>query len=371
MDKKVFTITFHASYNYGSCLQAFALQEYVKNICNGQYEYNIINLRTETQKSMYKNIWEKNDIKSRVKRMVLLSQKKDIIQKSQRFEDFIQKRLSLTKEYSSLEELKRETWPDAYYIAGSDQLWNLVASDFDWANYLEFTDSGKKISYAASFGPNVQSWSNEERERIKKDLEHFNYLSVREEKSFKNVKELAGIEAEMHIDPTMLLTKLQWEEIINEEKLYQGDYIFLYNIRSQEYIKLAKKISDEMKLPVVISTYCNKLELIYGFKKRYQCGPVEFLNLIKNAKLVLSSSFHGTVFSILLNKPFFALKGESDFRINTLLKKMNLEDRNIEFDDYKEKCKNAYEIDFSESEEILKKERKKSEEYLKKALDIK
>ena len=134
---------------------------------------------------------------------------------------------------------------------------------------------------------------------------------------------------------------------------------------------MAQKISKELDLPIVISTYCNKLELIYGFKKVYQCGPLEFLNLIKNAKLVLSSSFHGTVFSILLNKPFFALKGKDDFRINTLLKKMDLENRSIDIEDYKEKCKKAFKIDFAESERLLNEERAKSNEYLKKALDIK
>ena len=100
-------------------------------------------------------------------------------------------------------------------------------------------------------------------------------------------------------------------------------------------------------------------------------GPLEFLNLINNAKLVLSSSFHGTVFSILLNKPFFAINGKDDYRISTLLKKMDLNERTIEMDNIIEKCNEFEKINFNMSYKLLEQERKKSENYLKNALDIK
>lgn len=231
---------------------------------------------------------------------------------------------------------------------------------------------GKKISYAASFGPKAQVWSEDEKKRVKDDLLKFDCLSVREQGSYNNVKELTGIKPNINVDPTMLLNSDEWNKIIPTEKIYnKGEYIFLYNLKNKKYIELAYRISKELKLPIVISRYTNKLELIYGFEKRFECGPIEFLNLIKNAKLVLSSSFHGTIFSIILNKPFFALNGNEDFRINTLLRTMNLQNRSIELENYKEKCKEAYNIDFKQSDKIIKEEQKKSEVYLKNALDIK
>lgn len=368
--KKIATITFHASYNYGSNLQAYALQEVVKRLCENNCEYNIINLRTNLQKDMYKNCFEKSDIKNKLKQILFLSKKKELILKNKYFEEFITSKLNLTKEYNSLKELEDEKFDYDYYIAGSDQLWNLGAKDFDWANYLEFVNKGKKISYAASFGPKSQTWNEEEKNRVKNDLLKFDSISVREIGSFNNVKELTGIEAEINVDPTMLLSKEDWEKLIPKEAMYKGEYIFLYNLKGDEYLKLAKYISKKLNLPIVVSKYGGKSEIIYGFKKRYDVGPIEFLNLIKNASLVLSSSFHGTIFSILLNRPFFALNGNKDFRISTLLEKMGLEERGINMDDYELKCAKAFDINFKESIKLLNDERKKSEIYLKNALDI-
>lgn len=369
--KKIATITFHACYNYGSCLQAYALQEYVKQICNNDCQYKIINLRTELQKEMYKNCFQKKGLKNYIKRIMFYRYKKDLMKKAEYFENFIKDKLLTTKEYHSLNELEKEDFMYDYYIAGSDQLWNLTAHDFNWANYLEFVKSGKKISYAASFGPKAQTWNEEERDRVKHNLLTFNNISVREEGSFLNVKELTGIEPQINVDPTMLLTKEQWEDLITKEPLYKGKYIFLYNLNSNsEILEIAKKVSKKLKMPIVVSRYLNRKEIMSGFRKKYDAGPLEFLNLIKNSNLVLSSSFHGTVFSILLNKPFFAINGAKDFRISTLLQKMGLEERTIELENYEKKCEEAFNIEFKKSEKLLEEEREKSDIYLKKALDL-
>lgn len=369
--KKVSTITFHASHNYGSCLQAYALQETIKKITNNNVEYEIINLRTPIQKEMYKPFFEKKDFKSIVKSILFFRNKKALYTKKELYEIFINNFLNITKEYTSLEELKKEKWTSDIYIAGSDQLWNKYAIDFDWANYLEFVKKGKKISYAASFGPREQKWTEEEKKRIASNLLSFEELSVREQGSFNNIKQLIDKEPEMHVDPTLLLKKEEWEKILPNKKLYNKEYIFLYNLKDKEYVKLAYKISKELKLPILVSKEGKLEEIFYGFKRKFDVGPLEFLLLIKNAKIVLSSSFHGTIFSIIFHKPFFALKGNNDFRIKTLLEKMNLGKRSIDFDDYKEKCKEAYTLDFKESEKLLEEERKKSKEYLERALDIK
>lgn len=370
--KRIATITFHASYNYGSNLQAYALQEYVKKLCNNKCEYRIINLRTDIQKNIYKNYFERDGLKNKIKRMVYFNEKKTLIKKKEYFEKFINERLNVTKELKSLDEIKDANLKYDYYISGSDQLWNLKAKDFDWANYLEFVNTGKKIAYAASFGPKAQSWNEKDKERVKKDLLQYDVISVREQGSFNNVMELTGIEPEINVDPTMLLSMEEWEKVIPQSPILKKDYILLYNLKGdKEILKIAKKVSKELKLPVVVTRKGPKIEILYGFKKRYDTGPIEFLNLLKNAKLVLSSSFHGTVFSVLFNKPFFAINGAKDFRIHTLLEKMKLENRTVEIDNIKEKCNKAFDISFEESLKLLEEERTKSEKYLKKALDIK
>lgn len=372
MKKRIATITFHASYNYGSNLQAYALQEYIKKISKESVEYKIINLRTNTQKEMYKTFFEKRGIKNRIKSVLFFYKKKSLMDKKKLFEKFLKDKLNTTKEYCSLEELKNEKFEYDYFIAGSDQLWNLQAKDFDWANFLEFVNHGKKISYAASLGPKQQNLNCEDKKRIKEDLLKFDHISVRENGSYNTVKEITGKEVEINIDPTMLLNRDEWEALIPHKAKYdKKDYIFLYNLKGSQNMKLAKKISKELGLPIVISNYRSIKEINMGMTKIYDIGPVEFLNLIKNAKLVLSSSYHGTIFSILLHRPFFALNGNKDFRINTLLEKLNLSHRSIEIENYKKRCEKAFEINFEESEKRLNTERKKSENYLKKALDIK
>ena len=97
---------------------------------------------------------------------------------------------------------------------------------------------------------------------------------------------------------------------------------------------------------------------------------MEFLNLIYHAKLVLTTSFHATIFSIIFNKPFFSINGDKDYRRSTLLQTMKLENRSINQDGIEEKLKNVYQIDFKEANDEIQNEKIKSIKYLKEALDI-
>ena len=372
--KKIYTITFHASHNYGSCLQAYALQEYIKKICNNECEYRIINLRTKKQKEMYKSCYEKKGFNNYIKRIVSLGQKKNILLKEKLFEKFINNKLNITKEFESIKDIINAGIEADYYITGSDQVWNIKGTDFDWSYFLEFISQGKKISYAASMGPSLDKWSDEEKNRVKNDLKSFKNISVRDKNGYEFLKKLTGKTPNINIDPTMLLEKDDWDKIIPKKPIINGDYIFFYNLKDKRYIELAHKISKKLNLPVVISLY-NLKDIVYGskygFKKKIDVGPIEFLNLIENSKLMLSSSFHGTIFPIILNKTFFALNGENDFRISTILNKMGLENRSINFDDFEKKCKTAFSTDYTKAKKLLKVEREKANSYLKDALEIK
>ena len=366
--KRIATITFHSSHNYGSCLQAYALQEFVKKIYAEKCIYNIINLRTYKQKEMYNNY---SSIRRVLKSLLLFPYLKQLSLKQRKFEDFINNKLQITREYYSLDDIKNDKLNYDVFIAGSDQLWNINAYDFDWSYYLEFVKDSKKISYAASFGDKPIKWNEEDKNRIKNDLLSFDSISVREKGSFNNVKELTNIEPNINVDPTMLLSVEEWNNIILNDRIVKDKYIFLYSLKKdKKTIMMAKDIGKKMNLPIVISKSPNQFEL-FGTKKVLDVGPIEFLNLIKNSELVISSSFHGNVFSIIFNKPFFAINGDTDFRISTLLDKMNLSNRAISFDNYKAKINDAYNIDFTEALELLNIERNKSMNYLKKAIDDK
>lgn len=369
--KIVKTITFHSSYNLGSNLQAYALQEFVKKL-DSNIDYKIINYRTKVQKEMYRNPFEFYDIKNNIKKLLLIGYKKQFLTREQLYEEFINKTLNVTNEYNSYTELVDNECEADYFISGSDQLWNLRAKDFDWAYFLEFVKSGKKISYAASFGPKKIDFSELEKARIKKALHDYKSISVREEKSKEVVEVIADLKSEISMDPTILLSKNEWLKVANNNRLIKEDYILLYDLSNkEEVIKIANYVSKKLKLPVVIPNFKNiRIHLTSGYIKKYDCGPREFLNLINNANLVLSSSFHGTIFSVIFRKPFFAINGINDFRINTLLKRMNLEDRSITISDMVEKVLESYKISFENVEKIISEETEKSEKYLKSALDI-
>lgn len=368
--KKIAAITFHSSYNFGSNLQAFALQKAVEKCDKNNIEYEIINFRTQRQKDMY----DYKRTGSKIKKIVnntILKRKNEI--RREKFEEFIKRELNLSKkEYSTCQELKNEKFTYQYYISGSDQIWNYAIKDFDYAYMLDFVNEGKKISYAASLGPIKRKILPEQEKRIKELINKYDYISVREEKSKKYIEQITSKDISINVDPTILLSKEEWNRIIDSKPLINKNYIFFYSLKmTKERADMIKKISRLLKMPVVVANQNLKYDYIYGFKKYYQAGPMEFLNLVNNAKLVISSSFHGTVFPILLNKPFYSIDGIDDFRIQTLLKITGLEDRNISInDDIDKKAKEAFNVSFEHCNSKLENERKKGIEYLKKALDI-
>ena len=138
----------------------------------------------------------------------------------------------------------------------------------------------------------------------------------------------------------------------------------------KERLKIVKEISKALKLPVVTSNFSNQYDVFNPFIKCYEAGPMEFLTLIRDAKLVVASSFHGTVFSILLNVPFFAINGLKDARIKTLLESLNLEDREITIENLNDKCTFAEKIDFDETNIKVEQLKQGSIEFLKQSLSV-
>lgn len=366
-NKKTATVTFHASHNYGSVLQAYALQNVINDL---GFDNEIINLRTDRQIDLYTVFTKRKGIRYVFKNASHLLYYKKLSLKYKRFEDFINNQLKLTDEtFSSLEDIEKANLSYDCYIAGSDQIWNPVPADFDWTYYLPFVKSGKRIAYAPSFGQLASKGDEQTVEKINKCLKDFDVISVREKGAQKNVEEIVGVQPKIVLDPTMLLTKEDWEKSVNNDYKIDGDYIFLYTLfADKEIISMAKQLSEKLCMPVVTSNFSNQYDVFTPFNKAYDAGPLEFLSLVKNAKLVLASSFHGTVFSILFHMPFYSIRGGTDARISNLLSVTGLDDRTITIDNVSEKVKNAFSVNFEKADENLAQLRKESIEFLKNAL---
>jgi hypothetical protein len=149
-----------------------------------------------------------------------------------------------------------------------------------------------------------------------------------------------------------------------------GKYILLYCLEpSKEQLIMAAAISKKLKLPIVILRYNNKNDMFNTFVKKYDAGPEDFLAYIDHAALVLSSSFHGTAFSLIYHKPFYVFNGMNDNRISSMLRKTNMVDRSLNcIEDLKRVS--LEKPNENEIEILLAQERASSREYLWRALDI-
>lgn len=372
---KVATITFHHSHNFGSVLQAYALQESIKKIgseSGNKIDYKIIDLHTPVQKNIYSVLKKNNSVKNIIKNFQALPYITALKKKYKNFEDFLYTNCNLTRRYVSSDDLKVDIPQSDIYISGSDQLWNVRTTDFDSSYYFDFLpDDARRISYAASMGPLMIDWTKYSKEKYAELLKKYVAISVREENTQKMISEISGCNSKVHIDPTLLLTEDEWLKVSSGRNFNNGKYILFYSLEpTHEQLRTVKLISKTLNLPVVITKYCNKYDYFNSFVKLYDSGPADFISLIHNASFVITSSFHGTAFSVLFKKPFFVFNGMKDNRINTLLTKTNLENRSINSFNYEHVLNSAYNVDFSKSVSAIEIELKRSKEYLKNSLGI-
>ena len=191
---------------------------------------------------------------------------------------------------------------------------------------------------------------------------------IREKGSYNNLEKITDIKCNINVDPTLLISKEEWQKIESKEIYNDGKYILLYCLEpSKEQLKIADEISKKLQLPIVILRYNNKNDVFNHFVKKYAAGPEDFLAYIDHAALVLSSSFHGTAFSLIYHKPFYVLNGINDNRISEILNKTNMMERSLEsIEDIKNV--NLNKPDEKMIDLFLENERVRSELYLREAI---
>lgn len=367
--KNIGIITFHRSHNYGSVLQTYALQTVLrKNLTD--YNCEIIDFTPPNSKEIY-NIFKKNNsVKNVVKNILELFTYKFKKIRYKEFEKFINTKFILSQNrYFSEFQLKGMPHKYDVLICGSDQIWNTNCIDFDYSYYLPFAKNTKKISYAPSLGPGKPFKNSEDKERIKEYLRDFHSISVRENGGTKIIQQLTNKKVFTVVDPTLLLKAKDWDNISSNQTI-DKEYIFFYSIGyKKDDINIAKWFSKKFNLPVItLFTVGNRI-IFSGFEIFKNQSPGDFINLIKNAKLVLSSSFHGTVFSIIYRKPFYSIRKMrddkiiEDDRINTLLEEFKLTDRQVDINSVNF-IEDPFTVNYTKSEKYIEKARKESMDYL-------
>ena len=216
------------------------------------------------------------------------------------------------------------------FVAGSDQIWNYNLTDSDFYYFLDFPKKHlKKVSYAGSFG--LSAIDEKHKEKIDTLLNDFDYLSVRENQASKIIKELSGKDVPVVCDPTLLLTKEDWENIATKKEKKSG-YIFVYTVFNSDRIwEYAEELSKKTGLPVKTISYSklHKRNACYD----YTAGPDDWVSYMLNADYVITNSFHGVAFSVNFNKNFFfdmpPEKAGVGSRISDITARYALSDRNI------------------------------------------
>lgn len=310
--------------NYGAVLQAYALKTYLERM---GLNASIINYMHKQSKKTYRVCpykWGPRGTIANIKSLMRFS----VIKKSsKKFDEFKNMKLNLLGEYESYDQLLTSPPDCNIYISGSDQVWNPTIS-FDPAYYLTFgSDKVKRASYAASIG--VTQIPNDIKDEFKKRLSIFDLISVREETAKQTLSEF-GIDAKTAVDPTLLLDSREWNKIAIDPPITKP-FILCYMVSTPDYVQqLIALIKRQTGLPVyniVTSSYPAPI----GDYQIWDAGPEEFVGYFKNAHMVITSSFHGTVFSVIYRKPFVSmLYKATGSRVSDLLSNLGLQDRIVE-----------------------------------------
>ena len=356
---KVGIITYHRAKNLGAMLQSYALQQILEKYYG---ECEIIDYRNKKMEDLYriKKTREINSLKEKIKNILYMRKNKkfEVIRK-----EFIENFQKISKETYDESNINLANKKYDLFVTGSDQVWNTKLNYKDKNYFLDFVcDNQKRNSYAASFGTN--KLKDEDEKEIKAQLEKFNHISVREEEGKKIVQDLINRDCKVTLDPTLLLKKEQWEKIIDNERMIKEKYIFVYIVAyTPTLLEFAKKMAKERKCKLIC--FHNSYQRYSGMRNLTKVSPQDFLNYIKYAECVITSSFHGLCFSINLQKDFYYEldegKENNNSRLITLSKNLNLENRRI----IKGECKDKSVINYEKVIIELDRQRDKAIEFIK------
>lgn len=332
-DKKVGLITYYGN-NYGGCLQAYAIQQIIKNL---GYNPQILQVYTPLIGKDF-NKWVairrilKDPIAFLRRRKYIKEHSRNEKIRSQAFDRYRSEFLAFDKSFTLSGDNLFEAINYDTFVCGSDQIWNPVLYGVHPIWTMKFAPIGsKKIAYGPSLG--ISDIPKQYVADFKNNLKDYTYISCREQEGAKCLSRIIGKEVDVVLDPTLLLTPEQWHEFtcpVNIKK----PYIFCYLFGDYPYITEAKKrVKKYFNIDVVCLPY-NLRELKADDLKLYDITPNQFVWLIENAKYVVTDSFHASVFSIKMSTPFISLKRTSDndkknmnSRLYTLLHTVGLEDR--------------------------------------------
>lgn len=388
---KIATVTWITYRNYGTELQAYALQQFIlrlgfendivsdKRIVNKDsdgLDSNTRGKRIGKKKKSYwikkllKNVYRPRKVNGIIKSYIaenkVYKSNKLYFESQKKIEEFKKDHLYITKDYSRDQMIRLNDVYD-FFIAGSDQIWSPLDCNFDGYYFLDFVNGNKKGAYAPSFGTPIIS--KKKQEIITEYLSSFTFCSVREKQSTEQISHSLGIKAEWVCDPTLLFDKSFWVDFGREGTAPKCDYILCYFLDDREwYFNYAKSLANYLGLKLVLIPSREGLYMQNDLCE-YPVGPIEFVGLFMHSTFVLTDSYHGTIFSLIFQKQMLHLKRFNDsqkdnqnIRVYSLLEYLGLKKLIIEENKFKKN--DLQTIDYSEINALLKEHSNHSKRFL-------
>lgn len=360
---KIGILTFHCADNYGAVLQCYATQEYLKSL---GHDVGVINYRPDYLLRPYRLIHTRRiacgnplqAVVNLVKELLHLPKRYILKRRYRRFgNDHLMQTAAVTG----------NTIPPTYdaYVVGSDQIWNpKLTRGFDDVYFCRFPfpkGDKKFIAYAASM--EAKALDDAAKQYYRDALQHFDALSVREQPLQQLLEPLVPQPVTQVLDPTLMVSPTVWNNLQTKVRLPKK-YVLVYQGRSSEHtLRIARDIARQIDGEVVVlGTW-----LSFDRKLAYRSvSPQGFVHAVRHAACVVTTSFHGTAFSIIFNRPFYTvrLNDGADSRSHSLLAALGLQDRMIEVGSRP----SFSEVDYASVNIRLDDLRKASQEYLLNAL---
>lgn len=332
--------------NYGTSLQGYAM---LKKIQQLGYEVEVIHyvkqLSTIQKIKFVANAIRAGEWKSIVARLTA----KRTLKKYPQYAAGIAKRtkavnaykakklLPLFHTYVGYDALHKGSLNYDAVVVGSDQVWTPMSLPNKFFNLLFVDDSVHKIAYASSFG--VSEIPSFQRKETGLYLDRFYRIGVREERGKEIVEELSHQKATVVADPTLLLTREEWEAEISDARPNESEpYIFCYFLgTNQEARKAANQLRKQTGYKIITIRHMDEYvpeDELFGDEAPYNVDPNDFVKYISKAAYVCTDSFHCTVFSILFHRQFMTFyrfaatnKTGRNSRIDSLFNILGLQDR--------------------------------------------
>lgn len=324
---KIGLLTFHCSHNYGATLQGYALQEVLKEL---GHDVETIDYRPDF---LVYPLYPKYLVATRnIPKLLehLFYATISGLKRRKVFGRFIKQHFNLSKRING------DFIPKPYeaIVIGSDQIWNLAITKGDTKYFADFggeKGTRKYIAYAASM--EAQTLSPEKEEVCRRCIPYFDSIAVRESNLIPLIQPYANTKLEHVVDPALLINPTVWEDMAVKPK--KEKYVLLYQVRYNKQARVfARELADQYGVELIEIACTPKVERQKDHTVIHDATPEEFLGWIKYATCVVTSSYHGLIFSLVFKKEFYSLHlGDgADSRSGLLLEEVGLTSRNATLD---------------------------------------